>query len=42
VPPPAPGPPDLVSQLTELGRLHDAGVLTAAEFEAAKATLLAR
>ena len=42
VPPPTPGPPDLVSQLTGLGRLHDTGVLTAAEFEAAKAALLTR
>jgi Short C-terminal domain len=44
---PEPAPPrvagtDLVSQLTELGRLRDAGVLTAAEFDAAKATLLPR
>ena len=31
---------DLVSQLAELGRLRDAGVLTDAEFDAAKGRLL--
>jgi hypothetical protein len=35
------GQPDLVDRITELARLHDAGVLTDAEFGAAKARLLA-
>lgn len=34
--------PDVVGQLTQLGQLRDAGVLTAAEFDAKKAELLAR
>jgi putative oligomerization/nucleic acid binding protein len=33
---------DLVSQLTELARLRDAGMLTDAEFDGAKARLLSR
>jgi hypothetical protein len=43
-PPPAPaagGGTDVVSQLTELAKLRDAGVLSPEEFEAAKAKLLA-
>jgi putative oligomerization/nucleic acid binding protein len=32
---------DLVSQLTDLGKLRDSGVLTPEEFDAAKAKLLA-
>jgi hypothetical protein len=46
-PPPPPPPPaasggtDLVSQLTDLARLRDSGVLSADEFDAAKARLLA-
>jgi hypothetical protein len=44
-PPPAPAPAagggtDVVSQLTELAKLRDAGVLSPEEFEAAKAKLL--
>jgi hypothetical protein len=40
--PPAPAAgPDLMSQLTQLGTLHDQGVLSDAEFAAAKAKLLA-
>ena len=35
------GQPDLVDRITELARLHDAGVLTDSEFGAAKARLLA-
>jgi hypothetical protein len=34
-------PDDLVGRLTELAKLRDAGVLSAAEFDAAKAKLLA-
>lgn len=40
---PAPAAPtgdDLVAQLTDLARLRDAGVLSPAEFDAAKAKLL--
>ena len=50
-PPPAPAAPpaaapaaggtDVVTQLTELAKLKDAGVLTQEEFDAAKAKLLA-
>jgi hemolysin activation/secretion protein len=44
-PPPAPGPAahsndELLAQLTQLGDLHGQGVLTDAEFAAAKAKLL--
>ena len=39
---PAPAQRDLVSDLRELGALHASGVLTDAEFEAAKNTLLQR
>jgi len=41
--PPAPAPAggDLVSKIKELSQLKDAGALTEAEFEAAKAKLLA-
>ncbi|MGB8020941.1 MAG: SHOCT domain-containing protein [Candidatus Nanopelagicales bacterium] len=44
-PPPAPAAPaapstDLVAELTKLGELKGAGILTDAEFEAAKAKLL--
>lgn len=42
VPGAAGGAADLVSQLTELARLRDAGMLTDAEFDQAKATLLSR
>ena len=43
---PAPAPAtssgtELINQLTELGRLRDAGVLTPEEFDATKAKLLA-
>jgi putative oligomerization/nucleic acid binding protein len=38
---PAGGGSDVVSQLTELAKLRDAGVLTPEEFEAAKGKLLA-
>jgi hypothetical protein len=38
--PPAPAGADLVTQLSELARLRDAGMLTAEEFDTAKATLL--
>lgn len=44
-PPSAPAPaqaPDSLDMLKKLGELKDAGVLTAAEFEAKKAELLAR
>ncbi|AWB88086.1 SHOCT domain-containing protein [Mycetocola zhujimingii] len=34
--------PDVLGQLTQLGQLRDAGVLTPAEFDAKKAELLAR
>jgi hypothetical protein len=42
-PPPAaaPGGGDMLEQLTKLGQLRDAGVLTPAEFEAQKAKILA-
>jgi Short C-terminal domain len=40
-PQPSSGGSDLVSQLTDLARLRDAGVLSPAEFDAAKARLLA-
>jgi Short C-terminal domain len=40
-PAPAAGADDLVSKLQELKQLHDEGVLTADEFAAAKAQLLA-
>jgi hypothetical protein len=43
-PPPAPAAPageDMLEQLTKLGQLRDAGVLTEAEFEAQKAKILA-
>jgi hypothetical protein len=39
-PPVSPGT-ELINQLTELGRLRDAGVLTPEEFDATKAKLLA-
>jgi hypothetical protein len=44
---PAPDPPErdmatLIAQLTELGQLRDAGVLSEAEFEVQKARLLHR
>jgi hypothetical protein len=42
-PDPVPAPAgDLVGELTELARLRESGALTDAEFEAAKAALLAR
>ena len=47
VPPPQAAPasstglsPDDISQLQQLGKLHESGVLTDAEFEAAKAKIL--
>jgi Short C-terminal domain len=40
-PQPSAGGGDLVSQLTELARLRDAGALSPAEFDTAKARLLA-
>jgi Short C-terminal domain len=40
-PPPA-GTPTLAAQLKDLGRLHADGVLTDAEFAAAKARLIGR
>ena len=40
-PQPAAGQDDVVSRLDDLARLRDAGVLSAAEFEAAKGKLLA-
>jgi hypothetical protein len=41
-PPPAPArdPGVMIAQLTELGKLRDAGVLTDAEFEVQKARIL--
>lgn len=36
------GGPDIPDQIRKLGELRDAGVLTAEEFEAKKAELLAR
>jgi hypothetical protein len=43
VPPPVPSTArDPLDELKELGTLHSSGVLTDAEFEAAKAKLLAR
>jgi len=41
-PPPAPGgmTPDTIQQLTQLGQLHEQGVLTDEEFAAQKAKLL--
>lgn len=39
---PAPAPPGITGLLRELGELRDAGLLTAAEFEAKKAELLQR
>jgi hypothetical protein len=42
-PPPAPAPPaqdDLMTQLSQLAKLHDSGVLSDAEFSAAKAKVL--
>jgi hypothetical protein len=39
--PAAPAESDLLEQLTQLARLHDAGVLSDAEFSSAKAKLLA-
>jgi hypothetical protein len=39
-PPPADPGPDLVTMLTQLGELHDKGVLTDEEFAAQKAKLL--
>ncbi len=39
-PPPAPPQDDLVTKLTQLGELHDKGVLTDEEFAAQKAKLL--
>ena len=43
-PPPAPAPAvsqaDMIAQLEQLGRLHEAGVLTDEEFAAQKAKLL--
>ena len=41
-PPPVPAAPDVINQLKRLGELRDAGVLTADEFDAKKAELLAR
>ena len=47
VPPPEPAPAagagsqELLDQLTQLGQLRDAGILTDAEFEAKKAMILA-
>jgi hypothetical protein len=41
-PPAGPVAPDYVHQLTQLGQLRDAGVLTDEEFQAKKAELLAR
>jgi hypothetical protein len=38
----APAAPDVLEQLMKLGELHDAGVLSNAEFEAKKAELLKR
>jgi len=40
-PAPATTVPDLSSQLAELGKLHDAGTLSDADYDAAKAKLLA-
>lgn len=40
-PPPADDPPDMLEQLTQLGKLRDSGVLSDAEFEAQKARILA-
>ena len=42
VAPAAPAQRDLLADLRELGELHESGVLTDAEFEAAKTTLLQR
>ena len=39
-PAPAPAPPDLVSRLESLVQLHDKGVLTDAEYAAAKAKIV--
>ncbi len=39
-PPAAPSPADVINQLTQLGELRDAGVLTEDEFAAQKAKLL--
>jgi hypothetical protein len=39
---PAPGQRDPIAQLQQLGDLHRAGMLTDAEFEAAKTDLLGR
>ncbi|BDZ60296.1 SHOCT domain-containing protein [Demequina sediminis] len=40
VAPVAPAGDDLMAQLTQLAQMHAAGILTEAEFAAAKATLL--
>jgi hypothetical protein len=37
---PAAGSPDMMAQLTQLAQMKESGVLTDAEFEAAKAKLL--
>ena len=39
-PPPAGGPGDLMAQLQQLASMHQAGILSDAEFSAAKAKLL--
>ena len=39
-PPPAAPAPDPIAQLTQLGQLHEQGVLTDAEFAAQKAKIL--
>ncbi len=41
-PPAAPAAPDTLTQLQQLGELHDAGVLTDEEFAAQKAKILAQ
>jgi hypothetical protein len=39
-PPPADDGDDMIEQLTKLGKLHDAGILTDEEFSAQKAKIL--
>jgi hypothetical protein len=40
-PPPSAAEPSLVDKLTDLAKLHDSGALRSAEYEAAKAKVLA-